>query len=286
MTHCFDTQIAEIVGIEGAIILNYLDFWIQKNKANDRNFYEGHYWTYNSYKAWKELFPYMKENTIKRVLRNLKELGLIEVKQLNKQNYDKTNYYRLTEKYYSMVDKSNSSMVKKITIEDEKNNNLSSEKQQCNNIHLVTTDSNKHLATSFINIEEQKKSENDFEDLQPLSDKVLENNYTLQVLLKELNISLSDVKKLIAYRKVLKKPLKTMRGLIGLLRAIKNTSKATGKSFDEIFEIMMENEWQSIKPEYLIKKDTKTKEKETYFDEELGVEVRKGANWSDEDFEF
>ena len=48
MQHTFDIDIAAKYGVEEAILLNYFDFWIQKNEANDRHFHDGLYWTYNS----------------------------------------------------------------------------------------------------------------------------------------------------------------------------------------------------------------------------------------------
>jgi len=100
MTHTFDTEMAKEVGIEAAIIYQNICFWVDKNKANKQNFINGYFWTYNTYKAWQELFPYMKLNTIKRAIKVLKEAGFIVVeKGLNESNkWDKTNYYRYTNK--------------------------------------------------------------------------------------------------------------------------------------------------------------------------------------------
>ena len=76
-------------------------------------------------------------------------------------------------------------------------------------------------------------------------------NYNIQLLLKEMNLENSQLAELLEYRKELKKPLKTIRGVIAMLRNIQATMRTHQKSFDEVFEIMAENEWQSIKPEYI-----------------------------------
>ena len=65
MQHSFDTEIANAYGISAAIIFNHLVFWIQKNEANNEHYHDGTYWTYNSRKAYKMLFPYMGERQIK-----------------------------------------------------------------------------------------------------------------------------------------------------------------------------------------------------------------------------
>ena len=57
MQHSFDTEIANAYGISAAIIFNHLVFWIQKNEANNEHYHDGTYWTYNSRKAYKMLFP-------------------------------------------------------------------------------------------------------------------------------------------------------------------------------------------------------------------------------------
>ena len=67
--HMFNIEIANEYGIEEAIILQNISFWIDHNKANDKNFHDGHYWTYNSAKAFQKIFPYMSEYKIKRVLK-------------------------------------------------------------------------------------------------------------------------------------------------------------------------------------------------------------------------
>lgn len=97
MQHSFDVRIAEIYGILPAIILNNLQFWIEKNKANDMNFYDGTYWTYNSIKAFKEMIPYASEKQIRTALNKLQEEGLIMTGNYNKSAYDRTMWYAITE---------------------------------------------------------------------------------------------------------------------------------------------------------------------------------------------
>lgn len=103
MEHSFDIEIAKEYGIEEAIILKNICFWVQKNAANEKHFHEGKYWTYNSKKAFSELFPYMTESKIKYALDNLKKSGLIETGNYNESSYDRTLWYTLTEKAYELL---------------------------------------------------------------------------------------------------------------------------------------------------------------------------------------
>ena len=57
MTHQFDTEIAKEYGVDIAIVVSNIAFWLQKNKANGKHIHDGKVWTYNSTKAFKELFP-------------------------------------------------------------------------------------------------------------------------------------------------------------------------------------------------------------------------------------
>lgn len=93
MNHSFDVELAVQFGIEEAIIIENLAFWIKKNVANNKNFIEGEYWTYNSAKAFNELFPYMNPRKIARVLEKLEKEYIIKSGNFNKAKYDRTKWY-------------------------------------------------------------------------------------------------------------------------------------------------------------------------------------------------
>lgn len=107
MEHSFDIEIAAEYGIECAILLKHLYFWIKKNEANDENFFDGRYWTYNSVKAFSVLFPYMTERKVRYTLEKMEERGLIVVGNYNKSQYDRTKWYALTDLAYSILQKEN-----------------------------------------------------------------------------------------------------------------------------------------------------------------------------------
>ena len=97
MTHSFDIEIAEEISVNAAIVYQNIVFWCTKNKANEKNFFDGNYWTYNSIKAWKELFPYLTESAIKTALQKLEEHGLILSGEYNENKYDRTRWYSVVE---------------------------------------------------------------------------------------------------------------------------------------------------------------------------------------------
>ena len=97
MNHSFNVEIATEYGIVEAILLEHLNFWITKNRANEVNFYDGRYWTYSSTKALAQLLPYVSPKTISRALHHLEDEGLVLFGNYNKSAYDRTMWYALTE---------------------------------------------------------------------------------------------------------------------------------------------------------------------------------------------
>ena len=105
MQHSFHIEIAKEYGLLEAIIINNLFFWIEKNKANNVNYYDGTYWTYNSIKALNELFPYASERKISYALKHLEEEGIIKTGNYNKLACDRTLWYAFAEKGISILQK-------------------------------------------------------------------------------------------------------------------------------------------------------------------------------------
>ena len=98
MQHSFDIDIAKEYGILEAILLNNIQFWIEKNRANEMNYYDGYYWTFNSTKAYTELFPYVSQRQIQYALKHLRDEGILQTGNYNKSAYDRTLWYAFTEK--------------------------------------------------------------------------------------------------------------------------------------------------------------------------------------------
>ena len=98
MNHSFNVEVATKYGMLEAVLLENINFWVAKNKANEKKFYDGFYWTYNSITALSKLFPYASRATIFRALHNLEDAGLILAGNYNKDASDKTKWYTLTKK--------------------------------------------------------------------------------------------------------------------------------------------------------------------------------------------
>ncbi len=101
--HIFDTDIAVKYGVNAAVLLQNLGYWIKQNEANQTNYYDGYYWTYNSRRAYRELFPYMSERQINTAFQKLIDDGLVITGNYNKIAYDRTLWYALTQKGKSIL---------------------------------------------------------------------------------------------------------------------------------------------------------------------------------------
>lgn len=142
MYHSFDVEIAKEYGIAAAIILNHLDFWIEKNIANDSNYFDGEYWTYNSIKAMKTLYPYMSEKKIRSALNRLKDEDLIKTGNYSKSAYDRTLWYALTEKGKSILQNGKMEIPKKVNGNTEKVKCIYTDIRTDNNNTDIITDNN------------------------------------------------------------------------------------------------------------------------------------------------
>lgn len=136
MKHLFDTSVAKVCGIEEAIILENIYFWCKKNEANNK-LTNGKPWTYNSVKAFNELFDYMSPSKISRALKNLEAEGFITIGEFNTNAYDHTKWYCITDK------------ARKVFGEESENSNYQNEKS--NNNSDNSNSSNSKITITNIN---------------------------------------------------------------------------------------------------------------------------------------
>lgn len=101
--HYFDVDIASQYGVDCAIILQNLVHWIAKNIADNRNYYDGRYWTYSTAKALSTIHPYYSERQIRHIIQKLTDYNLIVVGCYNTLKYDRTAWYSVNniEQYLS-----------------------------------------------------------------------------------------------------------------------------------------------------------------------------------------
>lgn len=96
MIHSFQTEDAAKYGLVEAVMLNNFRYWIAYNKANKVHEHDGRTWTYNSVKAFSELFPYLSINQIRRCLDSLVSQGVLVRGNYNASAYDKTSWFAIS----------------------------------------------------------------------------------------------------------------------------------------------------------------------------------------------
>ena len=90
-----DKELAVIIGLNEALILQQVHYWLKINEKNKRNCYRGKYWTYNTINEWQEKFPFWSTSTVKRVFKNLRDMDLIIVDNFNVYQLDRTLWYTI-----------------------------------------------------------------------------------------------------------------------------------------------------------------------------------------------
>lgn len=140
--HSYNVSVAMDIGLNAAVLFYNICFWVEENMANERNYIDGKYWTYNTVKAFQCLFPEMTSNQISYALKKLEENGYIESAKLNADPYDRTKYYTVcnVQKWISEISKIDNGKSKNVnniynTINTKTNNKQQTDNNNTNNSH-------------------------------------------------------------------------------------------------------------------------------------------------------
>ena len=80
-------------GRSGAQLLSQLHYWLSKKEAVG-SIHQGVRWIYNSAKDWGSQIS-LSERQIERIIYKLQNLGVLQVKQLSKNKFDRTNHFTI-----------------------------------------------------------------------------------------------------------------------------------------------------------------------------------------------
>lgn len=93
LNHSFSVEHAQVYGVECAILIHHLQYWIQYNQGMGKNFHDGRTWMYQTQKEISTLYPYWSEDTVSRLMNKLVEYDVIIKGNFNKLKYDRTTWY-------------------------------------------------------------------------------------------------------------------------------------------------------------------------------------------------
>ena len=92
----FDAELAQIYGVDEAIMIWNLQYWIEHNRANGMHFHDGHYWTWNSVEAFTQIFTFWTRAQIRRILKSLEDKGVILTGNYNQDAFVRKTWYAFT----------------------------------------------------------------------------------------------------------------------------------------------------------------------------------------------
>lgn len=89
-----DVKLAQVIGLNQAIVLQQLNYWLHSRSAKKIN---GKVWVYNRIKDWNEQFPFWSKNTVQRTLDSLEKDHLVITGNFNKYKFDRTKWYSINQ---------------------------------------------------------------------------------------------------------------------------------------------------------------------------------------------
>ena len=98
----FIDTVAVEVGVNEAIMLSNIYHWVMSNKASDRNCFDNKYWTYDTVKSFSFKYPFWTAKQVRTILSHLEKNGYIESGCYNKMKFDRTKWYTLTDKGFTL----------------------------------------------------------------------------------------------------------------------------------------------------------------------------------------
>lgn len=89
-------SLAIILGLEEAIAIQQLHYWLNNTKNEGRIDEDGNKWVYNTYSQWQEdNFPFWSEDKIQRIFLSLEKQGVVIARQLDAKKRDMKKFYRI-----------------------------------------------------------------------------------------------------------------------------------------------------------------------------------------------
>ena len=86
-------HVAKKYGLNESIFLEYVVTWWRCNRANNRNFHDGRWWTYNSLSAFEEIFWFLTPSQVRNTIRSCRDQGAVLTGCYNEDKRDRSLWY-------------------------------------------------------------------------------------------------------------------------------------------------------------------------------------------------
>lgn len=95
-SHSFNVQLAKMVGLTEAILLQHFYFWHQRARNLPDMLRDGRVWFYRSVAEMREVFPYLSDANVRTAIQHLIDRGLVVKGDYSSASMYKATWYSLT----------------------------------------------------------------------------------------------------------------------------------------------------------------------------------------------
>lgn len=93
--YSFSTDDAVKHGVDAAILLHNIRYWLDHARAHGENEYDGYFWTYATASKLTSIFPFWSSNKIQKMIKKLEEDGVLISSSYSKSSFDRTKWYSM-----------------------------------------------------------------------------------------------------------------------------------------------------------------------------------------------
>lgn len=120
---------AKVLGLNEAIVIQQVHYWLDINRKAKINFHDNKTWTYNTYESWQnENFDFWSLSTLKRIFKGLFEKGILLKSNYNLHKYDRKLWITINyEKLDNLLNEFNEKNKENVEISTECQNDTMSD---------------------------------------------------------------------------------------------------------------------------------------------------------------
>lgn len=218
-------DLAARYGLDVAVFIQNIYYWVRKNEANQEHFYDGRYWAHSSYRGLEKWFePLWSMQQIKRIVSKCRDQGLLLVGNYNPDGFTHTNWYSVTDAVLEIYGDSPEpeKVVRNRTIDSSILMQIRSETEPANNVYKININKPPIVPREVLARVDEACGED-----QELRDGIMA---------------------LLENRKKLRKPVDTVKKIDGILNRLSEYSGGNRRMKLAMLDKAVEWDWLSVYP--------------------------------------